>query len=352
MTYIFDIKEADINICKDADTFLQSLMWGLFKSRFGWTAKAFLVDWGQEKLPLLVLVRTLVRGFSFAYVPWGPELPATIPEESRSIALAQLAGKLKQFLVKNTAFVRFEPPWFYTGNKGQENKGRENTFFLATGFREAAATVQPPDTVILDLKASSEEILSSMKPKWRYNISLSRKKGVEVNLAVERELDIFYGLLKETAARDGIAVHSFEYYQTLFEICKEHIDNKINLYIAKHENDILASIIVLFRGKYATYLYGASSNLKRDLMASYALQWKAIQDAKEAGCLYYDFFGIPPCDDPNHPMAGLYRFKTGFGGQIVHRPGSWDYVYKPFFYTFFSMAEGIRKKLRDIRKKR
>jgi len=76
-----------------------------------------------------------------------------------------------------------------------------------------------------------------------------------------------------------------------------------------------------------------------------------MQDAKEAGCRFYDLFGIPPNDDPDHPMAGLYRFKTGFGGRIIHRPGSWDYPYKKAVYALFNFAEALRKKLRDRKKK-
>jgi lipid II:glycine glycyltransferase (peptidoglycan interpeptide bridge formation enzyme) len=76
-----------------------------------------------------------------------------------------------------------------------------------------------------------------------------------------------------------------------------------------------------------------------------------MRDAKEAGCETYDLFGIPPSDDPGHPMAGLYRFKTGFGGKIIHRCGSWDYAYQPLRYALFSAAEKIRKKLRDKRKR-
>jgi lipid II:glycine glycyltransferase (peptidoglycan interpeptide bridge formation enzyme) len=198
-----------------------------------------------------------------------------------------------------------------------------------------------------------------MKSKWRYNISLAAKKGVQVACVSAGDdggadkVEIFYKLLTETAERDGIAVHSFEYYKTLFELCEEKGKNtKIRLYAAVHENDTLAAIVVLTRAPYATYLYGASSNVKRNLMAPYALQWQAMRDAKEAGCRYYDLFGIPPDDNPNHPMAGLYLFKTGFGGKIIHRPGSWDYTYKPLIYALFNIAEALRKKMRDRKKKR
>jgi lipid II:glycine glycyltransferase (peptidoglycan interpeptide bridge formation enzyme) len=51
-------------------------------------------------------------------------------------------------------------------------------------------------------------------------------------------------------------------------------------------------------------------------------------------------------------MAGLYRFKTGFGGKIIHRPGSLDFPYNGLFYALFRFAEAARKKLRDMKKNR
>jgi len=356
--HIKEILKADFAVCENADSFLQSSMWGEFKSRFGWKSHAFLIEWDTgEKFPLLVISRCLVLGFSFAYVPWGPQLPANLQGSDRTWELARLAKKLKPFFARNTTFIRFDPPWYVESETAVLSISEETNIALAkaelifAGFERAAAVVQPPDTVIINLDASCEDILAGMKPKWRYNISLAGKKGVQVNTG--GELETFYALLKETAARDGIAVHSFDYYKTLFEICAAPgAGQTLRLYTAVHEGDTLAAIVVLFRGKTATYLYGASSNIKRNLMAPYALQWRAMQDAKEAGCHEYDLFGIPPNDDPNHPMAGLYRFKTGFGGRLIHRPGSWDYPYKRAVYALFNMAEGFRKKLRDRKKKK
>ena len=351
--YIQNITKASLDVCDNADSFLQSAMWGEFKSRFGWNALSFLIDWdGYEKRPLLALTRRLAPGFSFAYVPWGPQLPPGFPAGNRAVVLAELAAKLKPLLSRNTAFIRFDPPWYSEAGTGVSHN--EDAALKAAGFKRAAADIQPPDTAIVNLNLPCEQILASMKPKWRYNISLAGKKGVCVNIGGGTELEKFYSLLKDTAQRDGIAIHSFEYYKTLFEICEKRNKNgedlSLRLYTASHEGDTLAAIVVLFRAQYAAYLYGASSNEKRNLMAPYALQWKAMQDAKEADCQYYDLFGIPPNEDPNHPMAGLYRFKPGFGGQIIHRPGSWDFPYKAAIYGLFNFAEAMRKKLRDRKK--
>jgi lipid II:glycine glycyltransferase (peptidoglycan interpeptide bridge formation enzyme) len=350
LEYIQGLVEADLDICAKSDSFLQSAMWGQFKSRFGWKSNAYMVSWaGLKSLPLLALSRRLLPCFSFAYIPWGPELPEGFPCNERHRVLRELAVKLKPFLAHDTALIRFEPPWYAEIN--------EDMVFLPTGLKRAAAIVQPPDTVLVNLELSSEEILRGMKPKWRYNIGLAKKKGVLVEEANTQGLDIFYKLLRETASRDGIAVHGFDYYKTLFELCEKYSGKdgdspRLRLYTARHDEDALAAIVVLFRGKNATYLYGASSDVKRNLMAAYALQWRAMTDAKEAGCKCYDLFGIPPDGDPNHPMAGLYSFKTGFGGRIIHRPGTWDYPLSPVAYFFFSKAEALRKKMRDMKKRR
>jgi lipid II:glycine glycyltransferase (peptidoglycan interpeptide bridge formation enzyme) len=347
--FILNIVSADLGICEGSDSFLQSALWGAFKARFGWKPFAFLVDWaGFGGRPLLALARRLAPGFSFVYVPWGPELPRGFPAggRERTLALAELARKLRCFFPSGTAFIRFDPPWYTEGAVPSPG----------SPFQRASADIQPPDTALVDLTPDPRDILAAMKPKWRYNIGLAEKKGVAVSgqsgaLLDEKDIEVFYRLLAETAKRDGIAIHGMAYYKTLFELCRTDGGAELSLYTASHEGDTLAAIVVLRRGNQAVYLYGASANIKRNLMAPYALQWRAMQDAKAAGCAVYDLFGIPPNDDPNHPMAGLYRFKTGFGGRIVHRAGSWDYPYKPLLCALFGLAEKLRKKIRDAKKK-
>ena len=355
------LQKADLSVCDEAVTFLQSGFWGAFKARFGWEALAFKVFWksgvneNPEAKPLLVLRRPLAPGFSLAYIPWGPELPSdksvdksvdlSACDAERWAVLKELAASLREKLPSDTVFIRFDPPWYSEEVATSPPAG-------GPPFIRSSADIQAPDTVLVDLTQSMESLAGQMKPKWRYNARLALKKGVTVRRAEVEEISVFYDLLKETARRDGMAIHGIEYYRTLFEESRFNKNSslKVTLYLAEHEGDVLAGIVTLFRGREAVYLYGASSNKKRGLMAPYALQLKAMEDAKAFGCEEYDLFGIPPDEDPSHPMAGLYRFKTGFGGRIIHRPGSWDYPCRTMLYHLFRRAEKLRKNLRTARK--
>ncbi|MEG2332885.1 MAG: peptidoglycan bridge formation glycyltransferase FemA/FemB family protein, partial [Bacteroides sp.] len=53
----------------------------------------------------------------------------------------------------------------------------------------------------------------------------------------------------------------------------------------------------------------------------------------------YDMFGIAPSADPSHPMYGLYKFKQGFGGNIFHQMGCWDYPLIEDKYSMFQASE-------------
>jgi len=345
-----DLHKADLPVCDGSDSFLQSGFWGWFKARFGWEAFAFRVVWdngpeGVEK-SLLVLRRRLAPGFALAYVPWGPELPDGTNADgfdARESAVRELAASLRKLLPKDTVFIRFDIPWYATGENPLPGP--------PPPFIRSVADVQTPDTVLIDLSCSMESVIEQMKPKWRYNSRLALKKGVSIHRVGIEQLDVFYELLKETALRDGIAIHGAEYYRSLFINDYPGKKPDIRLYLAEHEGDVLAGIVTLFRGPKAVYLYGASSGKKRNLMAPYALQLKAMEDAKASGCVEYDLYGIPPNNEPDHPMAGLYLFKTGFGGKIVHRPGCWDYPCYNLLYHVYFFAERIRKKLLDRRKR-
>ena len=327
--------------------FLQTDFWASFKSNHGWKKV-------ENKSGISIMVRELslkIKKISIAYVPMYPEFESNTQPENLVTKLSQVAEEIKDCLPPNTFCIRFDPAMDIESDD-ERNDFVRKTRSVKTNPKVKAnrIAVQPPDTVLVPLTLSQEGILSQMKNKWRYNIKLAAKKGVQVEKwafgmeGFEKAFDIFYSLFQQTSQRDGVQFHAKEYYLDLLERGSnpECDQPYVQLYLAKHENDYLAGIITLFCSREAVYLYGASGNIKRNLMPAYLLQWTAMQDAKEFGCPVYDFYGCPPTDDPKHPMHGLFLFKTGFGGKLVHRPGSFDVVLNRGDYSLYQKAERLR----------
>ena len=323
--------------------FLQTRFWGEQKTAFGWKAEAVKWRMGNESGTLLVLIRSLAKGvLSLAYVPGGPD--AAAGTEDREGFLIELARELRGILPLNCFFIRFDLPEFSVGEEAAPSYEE---------LKKAPMDIQPPDTAVVDLSEGYEAILPGMHKKTRYNIKLAAKKGVTVEPCGRERLREWYDLYRITAERDRIAIHPFAYYDNLFKVLEAEKKRDLVLYLARHEEDLLAGIIVLFNGDEAVYLYGASSNVKRNLMPAYALQAAAMEEACRRGAKEYDMFGTPPDgDNPEHPMAGLYRFKTGFGGELRHRPGCRDYPYSRLFYLIYGLIEKARKYYYKVWKKR
>lgn len=319
-----------------AAAFLQSGWWATFKGLHGWKSLGFRWTTESETGLLSVLLRTLPGGYVLAYLPH----PAVSEDLREPISRA-----LIRLLPAKTLCIRWD---LLGGTKAPtETEGPDPLPPpLPKPFRKPAADVQPPDTVIVPL-ADEDTMKAAMHKKTRYNIGLAEKKGVRVERAGVEALGDWYELYRQTALRDRISIHSEKYYRDLFQFAPN-----LTLWLARFEGQILAGNIVLIQGTTATYLYGASGNEHRNFMAPYALQWAAMRDAQNQGCLDYDLFGIPPSDDPQHPMHGLYRFKNGFGGVRVHRPGAWDWVLRPFVWRVWTAADRLRVWYHKVWKKR
>lgn len=325
--------------------FLQSGYWGKLKGESGWNPIPLKLTYNGQSVPLLVLTRTFKGTLSIAYVPHGPNID--VEPDDREYFLNKLSRDLLEYLPLATFFIRYDLLW---GEVGAQNFPEKLKF---SGIHKAPMDIQPPDTVLIDLQASEEEILSAMRKKTRYNIKLAIKKGVEITWGCETDLHSWYDLYKTTSERDKIAIHSLSYYKKVFDMAaKSETAPTVKILLAHHDSDLLAGIIIVYDGDRATYLYGASSNEKRNLMPAYALQWEAMKEAKKLGCISYDMFGIPPSDDPEHAMHGLYRFKTGFGGDVVHRLGCWDYKFSGLVYPVYRILEAVRKFYYKTLKKR
>ncbi len=340
------------------DILFQTSFWGKFKSRLGWKSLAFDFLGNEVETDILVLIKEMSPGCIMAHVPQGPEYCP--PTDQYGPFLEALSESLKKQLDSSIALIRYDLPWPSQYDEGGgEDSQRHMEFYrpeirlqelrmnIGTkywNFRKPPIDVMSPDTIMLDIMGSEESLLSRMKPKTRYNLNYARRKGVRVFQPTAKALPEFYEIYLQTASRDGFDPCDYEHFSELFSSLDPEMDNASLLFLLSTDgHDLLAGAIVSLSKQRATYVLGASSNTKRNLMGSYAVQWEAIRLAHQCGCNDYDMWGAAPSEDQPHPWAGLTRFKAGFGGKIVHREGTWDYPLNPEKYKAIRHAEFIHK---------
>ena len=109
------------------------------------------------------------------------------------------------------------------------------------------------------------------------------------------------------------------------------------VYLAEHEGDLVAATTYIRVGEHAWYSYGASTNEKRDVRGSNAVQWQMIRDANDAECAVYDLRGIVEGVGADDPEVGLIQFKVGTGGEAVAYLGEWDFPINKVLYKAFDL---------------
>ena len=308
---------------------LQSWGWGELKANVGWYPLR-LALWDTERQEIVagaqVLRRTAARiPLQFghlAYIPKGPVIDWSKPGG---------AGIVPEFFSQLHLYLRKQGALTLQVELKHEAGGQESNKIAqrmgAMSF-QPVQSIQPLRTILLDLVPGEDTLLANMKEKCRYNIRLAGRKGVRVRVAQTIE-DVrnWYGLLQTTSMRDSFGIHTLEYYLLAWQIFSSR--NQARLFLADYNGQLLAGIFVGLMAKRAIYLYGASSNEHRQLMPNYLLQWEAMRWAKREGATTYDFWGIPETDDQDEAMAGVYRFKSGWGGRVVRFLGNYEYVYHP-----------------------
>jgi lipid II:glycine glycyltransferase (peptidoglycan interpeptide bridge formation enzyme) len=345
----------------------QTPFWGILKEYQGCQVRAYSLSLparycrnkcgkdrqGQSSVSgdMLVVLQPIGNGYAMAYVPYGPTLE--IGEEYQGPVLEELSEEIQEQLPDECLFIRYDLPWASpwacdpdrdAGRPGWAGPPRSEIQEIRMNFDtqkgnlfKAPTNALPTNTVFIDLEQDKDHLLKCMKPKTRYNIRLSDRKGIRVREVDASQLDKWMELCRETAERNHIIRRDQRYFEAIFAARDKNPDDRasVHLLIAEFEGTPLAGMFLSISKDQATYLYGASSSHQRNRMAPYALQWKAICMAKESGCRYYDMFGVAPSPSVSHPLHGLYRFKTGFGGYLYHRQGCWDYPFKEDLYPVY-----------------
>ena len=339
--------EFEINQREQFDTFvkanaldgglLQLWSWGDFKSPDSFVVKRIgIVDSENNILvAATILKQKFARFFKIFYSPRGPVLNTSLLKDEEKVheVLKLLFENIHVLSKKeNVLMLRVDPAW-------DIHYIRKN-ILEDFHFLPCPRDIQPRHTLLVPLQREEELILKNFKSKTRYNLRLAKRKGVTVKMFSNQEVfPEWMKLINKTAKRQNFKMHSESYFKNLFETMIGN--DQLFLFVAYYENQAIAMNLVLRSGRFVYYLYGATEDTYRNVMAPYLLHWEIIQHFKEAGCEYYDLWGISNTssykgvqDEREKNWEGFSRLKRGFAidQPITEYLGCWEYPYKETLY--------------------
>jgi vancomycin resistance protein VanK len=344
-------------------SFLQTPAWGLVKSEWRRESIGWFEAGGEEPVGVaLVLYRQLpkVRRY-LAYLPEGP-----VVDWGAADLQDWLAPMVAHLRAAGAFGIRMGPPvvtrrWDAAavkagiaddavrrlGDVPPTERSADGALVVSQlrelGWQQQAAeggfsAGQPQYGFVVPLAGRDEAaVLAGMNQQWRRNIKKADKAGVQVSHGTAADLPAFHALYAHTAERDHFTPRPLRYFETMHAALSAEEPDRIRLYLAHHEGDLVAATIWIRVGGHTWYSYGASSTEKREVRGSNAVQWAMLRDSLAVGADTYDLRGITDTLDPDDPHAGLIQFKVGTGGEAVEHVGEWDLPLNRLVYRAFSL---------------
>jgi lipid II:glycine glycyltransferase (peptidoglycan interpeptide bridge formation enzyme) len=314
--------------------FLQSWNWGEFHGQMGKQIKRFLIFKAETLAGLFQTIREPATRGPYLSIAGGPIIDWRNEELVRWLFLA-LKEESK---LQKAWFLRFRPQVIRTQNL--EELVIKNGAVLSPMLLTADLTLQ------LDLSLSEEEILAQMRKNHRNLIRRSDREGVVTQVSSDpSKIEEFWRWQQYLAEKHGFVPYPKDYLYKQFSTFVK--DNQAEIISSYKDNKLLASAFVIFYNNEAAYHYGVSTPENDQYHGSYAVQWRAIKEAKARGCHTYNFWGIAPENDNQHRFAGVSMFKRGFGGQEIDYLPAHDLPVSKL-YLLTNIFEQVRKRRRKL----
>lgn len=243
----------------------------------------------------------------------------------------QIAKQNNALFVKITPKIRIDQP----------NAAKVNEMLLKNGYIKDYWTVSVAKRLAVDLAKTESELLKSFSRKTRQYINLAKRSGVTV--IQSNDIDLCYRLYLETAKRNGFKPVPFADVNIRTKVFKKAKKARLFFALAKDKKAIATLLVLLNPAeKLAFCAVAGTSDVQRNLRASYLLHWKGMLFVKKLGYKVFDFDGI--YDDRSlatRNWGGFTQFKKGFGGEEISYLGAYVKSNNVILQSLLTFAEFI-----------
>ena len=315
--------------------------WAAVAELDGTPARRFVLEDAGEILAIAAAqVRRTALGRSFWYIPRGPVLDYDHPHARAR--LQRVVNGLRAAAKADRAIaVRIEPR--------VERDSPPAAMFDQVGLQRVDATLQTPDTRLVDLLPDDAALLATFDKDTRYAIRRAEREGVTTSVIDDPNDDTalsdLHSLVAETLDRAHYRLPSLVRYRAVWRGLATA--GRARIIQARHGDTLEAAGLLVVEGDRSIYLYAGSireAEGETRRFPSYAAQWQMMRTAREMGAGTHDLWGVAPADaGPDHPWYGYSLFKKGFDGRFVAWAGSWDLIVDPFLYRLRALVTTSRR---------
>ena len=188
-----------------------------------------------------------------------------------------------------------------------------------------------------EFEQAVEEVLMRMDSTSRRQTRKSTRSELSITSGGLDEVAAWQTLYEETAERDNFTGRPQSYFESMMHALNESETSQCKVLFAHYEDQLLASAIYVQQQDTGWYVYGASTRAESKRYAPRALQLEQIKLSLEAGAAWYDLGGVSATLNKEHELAGLTRFKTTMGADVVQTMGEWDLPINKVLSRAFTM---------------
>ncbi len=320
---------------------MQTWAWGEFRKKTGVEVVRFGLFNGQNivKNYQITIHNTPKLNWKVGYFPKADE-----PDDAQIFALNTAAEKYNLVFIKNE-------PNIYAPVGSNDPKLEKIRNFLTQNQHLPGKPMFTPNSFVLDISPSEDELFANLKQKTRYNIKVAQKNGVTVTVDdSDAAFETYIDLWKKTTKRQAFYSHDEKYHRDMWQQMRDA--DIAHLIKAVYQDQVLGVWIVFVHNFTLYYPYGASSRQHRNVMANNLLAWDTIRFGKQLNCNKFDMWGsLGANPDKNDPWYGFHRFKEGYGGTLMEFVGTYDFIHDPQKYQVLMMLDKWRWRYLRLRSK-
>lgn len=284
--------------------FFQSLSWGDYRARFGWTPHRFFVGTPSSPRTLFqALVKRAPLGVGVIWSPGGPVGDLSLCGEG-------LRRTLKRELGIKQLYVRFRPH--------AAKSARDEALLQSLGWQRPKHPLGSGKTMMYDLTPEPAELEKSLTKNWRHNLSRAQRSGLTFKEWRDPNPADIAALYANMQEYKGINAQFSP--EELTHVLGTLSDKLLLMEALTPDGERVGCRGCLISGTHGFDFLAAASESGRKLYASYGLFWELIRASRERGVRRYDMMGIDPEQNP-----GVYNFKKGTGAAHWDYLGEWEW---------------------------